>query len=198
MRRLVLDGAVGPVLAVHGTFAEPTAAGWRVDGEGAGPLLDLASHQADALRFLLADEAVWVDAAPGDSTTAIFRVGLAGGAVASLVASFAGAREDTLSLHGERGVLQLDRYARRLTLASTGPKWTVRRSRVRAGDSMGARARRLVRPTHDPSYAATLGAWVDAIAGAPSDTPSLQDGLRSLEIVDAAAAAAASGERIRL
>jgi predicted dehydrogenase len=69
---------------------------------------------------------------------------------------------------------------------------------VRVGSSVSARARRLVRPAHDPSYAATLGAWVDATAGGPLDTPSLQDGLRSLEIVAAAASAAASGERIHL
>src|SRR3954447_20502431 len=178
MREVVADGALGRVLAVHGTFAEPTGGtGWRVAGEGAGPLLDLASHQADVLRFLLADEAVWVDAAPPDRATATFRIGFAGGAVASLVASFAGVREDTLSLHGERGLLQLDRYARRLTLAATGANWTVRRRQVRPRATLGSRARRIVRPAHDPSYAATLDAWVAAVGGAPFDAPTLEDGL---------------------
>ena len=195
MRELVAAGELGRVVLAQTCFAEPTQrSGWRALDEGGGPLLDLASHHVDLLRWLLADEAVWADGAlAGDGLSASVRIGFAGGALAEVAASFAAGRTDTCVLHGERGTLTLDRYARSLRLTRAAPRYAVRGRRVRSGVAdLRWRPRALLRPGFDPSYAATVAAWVRAIAGEQVDLPTVEDGLRSLEIV----AAAASGARV--
>jgi predicted dehydrogenase len=192
---LLRAGELGHVEVAQGSFCEPMpASDWRRSPEAGGPLLDLASHHVDALRWLLADEPTSVERRD-DGTTAALTLGFAGGTVAQLAASFDAGRTDTLVLHGERGSLALDRYARSLRLTRATRGYAVRRVRSRpAATQLRWRARSVLQRGHDPSYAATVAAWVAAIQGdEQAQLPTLEDGLRSLEAV-----AAPSGTRVAL
>jgi 1,5-anhydro-D-fructose reductase (1,5-anhydro-D-mannitol-forming) len=61
MRELILDGAVGQPLAArvfHAVYLPPHLQGWRIERPeaGGGVILDITVHDADTLRFVLADE----------------------------------------------------------------------------------------------------------------------------------------------
>jgi 1,5-anhydro-D-fructose reductase (1,5-anhydro-D-mannitol-forming) len=67
MRRLVEDGAIGEILAARVFHARSLPTGlrtWRLTRPkaGAGVILDITVHDADTLRYLLADEIVEVSA----------------------------------------------------------------------------------------------------------------------------------------
>jgi predicted dehydrogenase len=184
-REAVATGVLGRVLAAQTVFAEPAAAGepaWRRDPEaGGGPLADLGSHHFDLARWLLSAEIEDVEAR-GSESTAYVRTTMSSGAALESVFSRSGARADRVLLLGERGVLDADRYAPAVRLRATGPG--LRRLGL-AGDPTW-RLRRLVQPAVDPSYASTLRAFVERIAGDERELPTVEDGLRSLEAVVAA------------
>jgi len=63
MRRLIAEGAIGRPLAArvfHAVYLPPHLQGWRIarPEAGGGVILDITVHDADTLRFVLADE-VW-------------------------------------------------------------------------------------------------------------------------------------------
>ncbi len=181
------SGRLGSVVAAETRFCEsrqpPRAMpAWKHQrAQGGGVLLDLAIHHVDLLRHMLADEvahvAATVHSLEVEQDDAEVRLRFAGGVEAVVTASYHGVRADTLLLHCERGTLVLDRHAG--TVRMNGR--TVRDRRL-----LPLALRRLLRSEVDPSYAAALRAFV---AGEPG--PSLVDGLRALEAVTAAEAAAA-------
>jgi 1,5-anhydro-D-fructose reductase (1,5-anhydro-D-mannitol-forming) len=119
MRRLVEDGAIGKVLAArvfHARSLPPVLRTWRLTRReaGAGVILDITVHDADTLRYLLADEIVEVSAiaanqglaADGieDSVMGVMRS--AGGALISFHDAFTIAHAGTgIELHGTTGSL---------------------------------------------------------------------------------------------
>jgi 1,5-anhydro-D-fructose reductase (1,5-anhydro-D-mannitol-forming) len=67
LRQLLADGAIGTPLAArvfHAVHLPPRLQGWRVDrpDAGGGVVLDITVHDADTLRFVLADEVAEVTA----------------------------------------------------------------------------------------------------------------------------------------
>jgi predicted dehydrogenase len=191
-RELLRDGVIGDVRAASTVFCEPSRMpDWKRSRiEGGGVLLDLGSHHFDLIRWLLAAEVERVEATlrseASEHDSAAVRLVLADGRVASSFLSFRAGRVDTLELVGERGVLRVDRYARTLTLRGA-------RGRVVTPDVVRWRARALVRRATEPSWARALAAFVEAVRGRRVELPTLEDGLRSLEIVTAAEQAAAAG-----
>jgi predicted dehydrogenase len=109
------------------------------------------------------------------------------------VFSFRAALADYLEFIGDRGTLRLDRH--RAALTCTVPR--VRGYGLRSGSLFPSRAvarwwlRRAFRPAEDPSYERALRRFVDGIAGAPCGLATLEDGLRSLEVIAAAETSAA-------
>jgi myo-inositol 2-dehydrogenase / D-chiro-inositol 1-dehydrogenase len=191
-RDLLRAGVLGDVRSASTVFCEPsTMPDWkRSRVEGGGVLLDLGSHHFDLIRWLLDAEVERVDATlRSDVTehdTASVRLVLGDGRVASSFFSFRAGRVDSLELVGERGVLRVDRYARTLSLRGV-------RARVTTPDVIRWRARALVRRATEPSWARALAAFVDAVRGRNVELPTLDDGLRSLEIAIAAERAAVIG-----
>jgi predicted dehydrogenase len=59
-------------------------------------------------------------------------------------------------------------------------------------------AQRLRAPTAEPSYRASLASFFAAIANGGPASPDLAEGLRALEIADAAMRSAAEGRRIAI
>jgi 1,5-anhydro-D-fructose reductase (1,5-anhydro-D-mannitol-forming) len=90
MRRAIEEGRIGRPLAArvfHAVFLPPHLQGWRLTspGAGGGVVLDIAVHDADTLRYVLADEPVSVTAATQSSGMA--SAGLADGSMT--IATFA-------------------------------------------------------------------------------------------------------------
>ncbi|HEX8205713.1 MAG TPA: Gfo/Idh/MocA family oxidoreductase [Solirubrobacteraceae bacterium] len=196
-RALVREGTIGAVLHVHATFTEPRAAAppaWRT-GEGGGVLLDLADHHVDLIGWLLDDPVTAARAEVRGHAEAILELRTVGGVAAHGFYGAGAARAHRLELSGERGSLRLDRYATRLEL--TTPRGELAAVRRRTPSSRRTpeawRAKRLVRPAHDPSWERSLRAFARAVRGEKTDLATVAEGARSVELLLAATAEGASG-----
>lgn len=198
---LLEAGVLGPVRAIQTAFCQPLGAGeltsWRRSrASGGGVLLDLASHQVDLVRWLLADEVASVGAEiesdVSEDDTARLELRTAAGVAVAGFFSYRAARCDVLRIIGTTGTIELDRYASALRLSLT---------RADAGDVRSRRdpprwhprlwqLHRRLRPAYEPSYERLLAAFVAALHGQAVPLPTLADGLRSLEVVAAAEDAA--------
>lgn len=196
-RAIVAAGEIGCVRSVQTAFCEPVPVeampAWkRRRTTGGGVLLDLASHHVDLLRWLLGEELEVEDASLSSEETdddrARLRLSTPSGAEIQSVFSFREAHADHVELIGERGTLRIDRH--RAALALTLPRrlgYGVRRLRPRPDrDVVAWRLQRLARLGAEPSYRRSLGAFVDRIRGTETDAATVDDGLRSLEVVLAA------------
>lgn len=206
-RELLEAGALGSVRAIQTAFCQPLAArdltAWRgARATGGGVLLDLASHQIDLVRWLLADEiesvGAEIESGASEDDTARIELRTAGGVGVAGFFSYRAARCDVLRIIGQTGAIELDRYAPTLRLSLT---------RADAGDVRSRRdppvrqprlwqLQRRLRPGYEPSYERVLAAFVAALQGQPRSLPSLADGLRSLEVVVAAEDAARTGSTV--
>ena len=198
-------GVVGTVRAVHTVFAE------RVDPElmphwkraretGGGVLLDLASHHVDLIRWLLRQDVALVSATLASHRTAHDVASMAytlmDGTPVQGIYSFRSALADTIEVHGERGVMRIDRHRQRVTLTMRrrfgyGTRTTSLTRGVLA--SPLPRLRRALRPSLDPSYGAAWRAFIEHTQGVATPIATMSDGLASLAVVLAAELSASSG-----
>jgi predicted dehydrogenase len=205
-RGVLARGAIGGLRAVRTTFGEPMDAAampeWkRSRASGGGALLDLASHHFDLVPWLTGAPVTAVEARISSVDTegdeAWVRLVLEGGVETDAFFSLRAARSDAIELLGDRGTLRADRYSGRVEVTSPRGTFAVRRRRVRPTRDLAVwRLRRIVRPADEPSYRRALGAWIGALHGESHALPTFDDGLRSLRVVLAAEAAAASGTRV--
>jgi predicted dehydrogenase len=114
--------------------------------------------------------------------------------------SFRSGVVDHLEFLGEGGRIRVDRHA-------TVPElWVNRRLGYgvrRAWVSMPvvdrwAQARRWTRPAEDPSYFRALRDFIARVRGAENESATLEDGIRSLQLVLAAEASASAGKPVCL
>jgi predicted dehydrogenase len=201
-RELLSDGVIGRVHAVQTTFCEPSPRDrmptWkRHRSTGGGVLLDLASHHVDLVRWMLATEvgvvsvSLWSEATEQDGARLELRTD--GGASIQSFFSFRAGPAEEMTFVGELGTLRLDRHAAMLTVSvqrsrGYGP---TRRRVLPTAALLRWRVERTWRPSADPSYRRALQAFIAQVRGGPPATASLHDGLRSLETIAAAEAAAA-------
>jgi predicted dehydrogenase len=204
MRRHLQDGRIGQAVMVRSVFsvAHP-ATGWQASpATGGGALLELGSHHFDLARFLLDDELtdisarVWRRHNEGDTASVEFR--MAAGVEGSIFMAVGAADADRFEVHGEAGVLRLDRL--RADLSLEPPVFAYGRRRALARESLVLRHSlgRVLRSGGEPSYERALAAFVDAVRTGEGVHPDLRDGQRSLEWVEAALVSAASGTRVRV
>ena len=193
-KELVQDGIVGDLREITSAFSEPhQLPRWKTRrNEGGGVLLDLGSHHFDLARWMTGAEVTNVAAVIGSETSegdqASVRLELSNGCVVSSFFSFRADRAHWLELRGTRGSIRIDRNARSLTVHGVRARtWTPR--------IVSWRAISLVRPRTEPSWRYALSAWLAAIGGAAGTLPTLSDGLRSLEIVATAEAAARADDQ---
>lgn len=206
--RTLAAGDLGRLLTVRTTFAAAPRdlPVWkRSRATGGGALLDLATHHVDLVRLLLG-EVTTVSASVRtlrtDADTATFTLGLADGLDVQGLVTLSGVQQDRIEVLGDAGEMVLDRYRSpvpqlRRPLAGDG-----RAARARgAGRELGravAAARGVAAPPADPSFAAALGAFVGAVASGAPAAPTLEDGMRSLEVVLAAERSAAEAAPVTL
>jgi myo-inositol 2-dehydrogenase/D-chiro-inositol 1-dehydrogenase len=203
-RQLLHDGRLGRILNVQTTFCEPALPEampeWkRRRATGGGVLLDLASHHIDLLRWFLADEVATVEASIDSELTehdsARLQLTMCGGAQVQSWFSCRTAVSDWFEFAGERGTLRVDRHRPRVALRV--PRrlgYGVRTARVALPAAVAAWwLERLVRPSREPSYRRALAAFVNELRGEGRGVPSLVDGMRALEVVEAAEESARRG-----
>jgi predicted dehydrogenase len=188
-RAILQSGALGAVRSVTTSFTEngPLPAWKHHRRDGGGVLLDLASHHFDLIPWLIggrverAEALVRSEQSEGDSADVTLYFGA--GAVSRSTFSLGAPPSHRAEIVGERGALRVDRIAR--TLMVSGVK-----ARTLTRDILAWRTRALLRPRSEPSWNALLGAFVAAIRGKELSLPTLEDGLRSLELVEAVERAA--------
>lgn len=159
-------------------------------------LLDLGSHHADLLRWILDDEIAEVQAtvgssrSEGDSASVAWR--FRRGVEAQSFFCFDVPRTDVMQLLGERGIVRADRYLSGVAHWRTDRGAVRRRPLLPTRDVLTWRARRAVR-RGEPSFRRSLARWIAAVRGEEIELPGIEDGVASLEAVLAAEASAGRG-----
>jgi 1,5-anhydro-D-fructose reductase (1,5-anhydro-D-mannitol-forming) len=180
MRDLVRDGVLGRVLYArifHAIYLRPKVQGWRINRPDAGgvPILDIAVHDVDALRFNLGSEPVEAIGMAQSATLA--ERGLEDDVMAALkmdddtlvqihaafTVPYAGAG---LEIHGDKG-----------SIIARGVMTVQQDGEVLLRDAEGERA---VPFSKTDLYGDGVARFVSAILGSGSPSASGEDGVRSL------------------
>jgi myo-inositol 2-dehydrogenase / D-chiro-inositol 1-dehydrogenase len=205
LRERLRRGEIGELVAARSVFcsaAQDLPAWKRSRAAGGGVLLDLASHHADLVRFLLG-EVVQVSASlrsvRGEGDTAGLRMVLADGVVVESLFSSSAIDDDRFEVYGTEGRLAVDRYGSPELERGASPPAYGRGARLRRELASALRGlRRVARGAGEPSFRTALARFAAATRGTADPSPDLEDGLRSLQIVLAAEESARSGLSVAL
>lgn len=209
LKRHIERGAIGAPVQVHTTFstaATPLPDWKRTRHAGGGVLLDLGSHHFDLVQFLFASDvrrvSAMIGSRHGEQDDASVLLQLENGLVVQSHFSLGTVEEDCIEVHGDAGLLRLDRYAA-LSVELRGARQ--KRTRLhQLGRAVGQLSRvgyaldKIRSPWNEPSFAAAIEHFVNAARTGAAARPDLRDGYRSLEVVDAAERAAATGTTVTL
>lgn len=199
-------GRIGTPVAVRTTFctARRELPAWKEErATGGGAMLDLASHHVDLVRFLFDREVAEVRARTRsvhtDDDTATLDLVLDGGLLVQSLFTISGAEQDRIEVVGDAGLLSIDRFD-----PAAGVRYAPARRRYERADRLREaagvvgyvpkRLRQTLLPEAEPSYAAALGRFVQAVRTGRSPGATLEDGYRSLAVVLAAEASVQSGK----
>lgn len=196
-RELVGREELGAVRFVRTSFCEPvdpvSMPEWkRRRAAGGGVLLDLGSHHFDLLRWFLRAELEVVHARTRtgltDQDEALVEISTSTGVEIQCLFSFRAAHADFVEVFGELGRLRVDRHRGALLVQRLRrSRYGIRRAWLPTAEhALTWRSRRLLDLRGDPSFARALAAFVRRAGGAEVETPSLRDGLKSLQTVLAA------------
>ena len=209
LRRRVLQGDIGSVIAVRSTYSAPRQPlpPWKESRDtGGGVLLDRASHHVDMIRFVTGLEAQTVSAVTrsrySDEDSAVLTTQLEGGVDVQSFFSLTSIDEDRIEIYGTTGKLAVDRMSS-LGVESTPPQ-------AAGGRRLGTISRRVVAtaagaphliaklrsPLNEPSFKPALEHFVDCIRRGSQPSPDLDDGYASLAIIDAAKQSAECGSTV--
>lgn len=206
-RRRLQAGAIGRVVMARSIYssAQDEMPDWkRSPRTGGGALLDLVSHEADLLRFVLGREITSVQArvrdgaCEGDST--VVQVELDDGSLGQICAALLGAEEAGLEVVGERGILRLGRYGSTRvgvrgirTRGVLGETW----EQLRQLANVRYLLDKLRAPMQQPAYRFAIDNFVDVLHGRAAPEPDLADGFASLAVVAAAGESARTGHAVK-
>lgn len=204
LEQRLADGEIGARVAVRTVFSVPASGpdDWRrLRARGGGALQDLGGHHVDLVRLVTGEEAIEVTASiwscRSEDDTAMLTVGMSDGSFAQSLFAHGGPEVDRIEVFGEEGSLTLDRL--RGEVERNPARFEYGRAAVLRDawhDAVRA-ARRVVRQPGELSYRLALTAFVDAARGRGSDRlPTLEDGLRALECLEAAIESSATGSTV--
>ena len=202
---MIQSGDIGSVRALQTTFCEPVPVdgmpGWKEKrSTGGGALLDLASHHIDIVRWLTGSEVSTVSAvvqsAQSEHDSASMQLTLENGISVQSFVSFRAGYAERVTVIGDEGTLEIDRHRGSLTLQTSRRfGYGARRRLVLPSiNDVAWKARRLIRPSHDPSYHRALSAFANGGKGLAT----LHDGEMSLRAIVAAEESALAGQPVTL
>lgn len=199
-------GRIGPPVMVRTVFstASRTLPAWKTSrASGGGVLLDLASHHVDLLRFLFEEEVAevtaeqWSEQTEHDSATLFLRL-TSGLAVQSFFSHRAGA-EDRIEVYGRLGKLALDRYTSAdIEITSPGFEYGRLPQLKRELQHLIRGIRRVIHSPGEPSFQVALATFIEACRGKTTQYPDLEDGYRSLSVIEAAEHSATTDQPVQL
>jgi predicted dehydrogenase len=188
LRRRLAGGELGAVRAIRTRYCEPVSAermpSWRRRREtGGGVLMDFGTHHLDLAAWLLGEDVYAVEEARIESQEsehdeAWLRARMAGGATLEGEFSYRRGRICDWEFDCERGTLTVDRHDR-LARFLARP----RRGRRGRRAEVKSRLRALPIPRREPTFGLALVAFCEQRRGVPRTLPSLEEGLKSLELV---------------
>ena len=204
MRAAIEDGSIGVPVTVRTSWVSrwPDAAAWHVSpAAGGGALLELATHHVDLCRFLLdtevADASAVTWSVRGSDEGAMLQLQLANGVHVQGQFGYGTIEEDRFEVYGSEGKLVVDRYnslaLERVPVRAEGGLARALRHLTREMGAMRYGMEKRRAPAAEPSYRASLAAFVDAVRSGRAAAPDLEDGLRALRVIDRARAAARRG-----
>ncbi|MCQ0969398.1 Gfo/Idh/MocA family oxidoreductase (plasmid) [Paracoccus sp. TK19116] len=194
IRDLVQSGRLGDILSLrifHAVHLPPHLQGWRIDNPaaGGGVIPDITVHDADTVRFHLGEDPVSVVAMSTgsgmgqgveDSVMSVWE--MRSGAQVMAHESFTHRHAATgVEIHGTKGSI----HARGVMTQNPVGEVTL---------VTEAGAETVPFDQHD-LYARAVGLFIDAVAGKGAPAADGRDGIASLAVAKAVAAAAESGRR---
>lgn len=198
-------GAVGRVAMLRTTFTTHLhrADTWRGDFDaGGGVLLDLGSHHVDLLCHLTGREVLAVHGTrvrDPQRETIVLTLQLEDGVLATCTLGSGIADNDAIEIEGDRGILAMNRYAG-LTVTARGASVPGPADRLRSAISAVRGVSHLLArrrsPWHEPSYPIALANFLACRRDRSMPVPGLEEGLRSLLVVDAAERAIREERRV--
>ena len=202
-------GTLGALVGARSVFSTPTRSmpAWKQSrSNGAGVLLDLASHHIDLVRFLFQQgvQMVYADIESHctEHDTATLHLRLADGLQVQSYFSLCAVDEDRFEIYGQAGKLTVDRYGSldvKIADAGEAPSRLRRVTRgLRSLGSVPYLFKKLRSPWHEPSYRESLSRFVSAVRGHVKASPDLWDGYRSLEVICAAEESARTGRSVAM
>lgn len=209
LRDRLAGGDVGSPVAVRSTFTAmyPSDDTWRLSPRtGGGALLELASHHIDLLRFIFDTEIRSVTATTwsnrNNDEAAMLQLLLTNGVHAQMLVAYGTVEEDSIEVYGTEGKLRVNRYGslavEYLPPAATGGIVSAARRMGAELSAVGYGLEKRRAPGHEPSFTASLNAFVTAVRDQTTAKPDLTDGLRAIEVVDAARCSMAESRSMML
>jgi predicted dehydrogenase len=192
-KRAVRENQLGRIVAARSVFSTTPRdiPEWqRADGV----LLDLGSHHIDLIHDLFGSEISEVSAMAQPLRSAddnvILHCRLANGLLVQSLFSSVAVDEERFEIYGQNGKLTVDR-AYDLQSEISPPRHRARRWKKLLHHLIALRGspyvfQKLRAPWREPSYAASLAAFVKAVATNQQFAPDLHDGFRSLATLIAA------------
>ena len=204
LRDLLAADAVGDVVAVRSAFCSPARElpGWKQDRKsGGGALLDLFSHHADLLPWVLGERVNRVSASilsrQTSDDTASVSLTFANGVVGQCLHTISGSEVDEIEVVGTRGRIVADRINGQIhRFPRSRPSERGDKLRAAAGQAKAApaRLRATVAPQAEPSHRMALSHFVNRVQDGAPPRVTLADGYNAAALVDAAEASAATGQ----
>jgi predicted dehydrogenase len=195
-KHLIGLGAIGTVLAVKATNQGTMPGGWFVDPElaGGGAIMDHTVHVVDALRWLFKAEFTQVFGHASNQLynlqvedTGLLSLEMSNEVIVTLDTSWSRPNRSypiwgnvSLTIVGTQGVLNLELFP-----------WTLNHYSEEAG-------RHLVISRDGDLSGLLLGNFIDALGSGTAVAPDGVDGLRALEVVEAAYQSVSSGKVVAL
>jgi predicted dehydrogenase len=202
MRDAIAAGEAGSPITLRTSYVAnwPDSASWRIaPSAGGGALLELASHHVDLCRFLFNTEIASVHATTwsnrGADEAAMLQLELENGVHVQMQMGYGTIEEDRVEVYGASGKLVVDRYdslaLERVPMHAAGGLATAVRRLVREGRAIGYGLEKRRLPGQEPSFTASLTAFVEAAISGTQASPDIADGLASLRVIDDARRSAA-------
>jgi myo-inositol 2-dehydrogenase / D-chiro-inositol 1-dehydrogenase len=198
-RRRIDAGAIGAVEMVHITSRDPGPPPLAYIGRSGGLFRDMMIHDFDMARFLLGEEvsevsatgSVLVDPAIGkagdvDSATATLKTASGKIAIISNSRRATYGYDQRIEAHGSKGMVAAE---------------NIRNSTVTVANADGYLAdplQNFFMQRYADAYRLELGHFVEAVNSGEKPSPDGNDGLKALQLADAAVRSMTSGQTVKL